>query len=57
MVYLMKRRKTHMIVAGILFAFSLLFSRISMSVAGLNGWLLLGIGGLLFIFAIISIIL
>lgn len=46
-----------MIVAGILFAFSLLFSRISMSVAGLRGWLLLGIGGLLFIFAIISIIL
>jgi hypothetical protein len=53
----MKRRKTRLIAAGILFALSLLFSRISISVDGFGGWILLGISGLLFIFAIISIIL
>lgn len=51
-----QKKKLWLIVAALLLMLSFLFSRISISTDGIGGWVLLGIGGLLFILAILLLV-
>ncbi|MCI6789992.1 MAG: hypothetical protein MR954_10200 [Lachnobacterium sp.] len=53
---MMRMKKSWLIVAAFLLMLSFLFSRISISTDGIGGWVLLGIGGLLFILAILLLV-
>ena len=51
-----QKKKLWLIVAALLLMLSFLFSRISISTDGIGGWVLLGMGGLLFILAILLLV-
>lgn len=51
-----QKKKLWLIVAALLLMISFLFSRISISIDGIGGWVLLGMGGLLFILAILLLV-
>lgn len=51
-----QKKKLWLIVAALLLMLSFLFSRISISMDGIGGWVLLGMGGLLFILAILLLV-
>ena len=51
-----QKKKLWLIVAALLLMLSFLFSRISVSTGGIDGWVLLGIGGLFFILALLLIV-
>lgn len=51
-----QKKKLWLIVAALLLMISFLFSRISISTDGIGGWVLLGMGGLLFILAILLLV-
>ncbi|MDD7712819.1 MAG: hypothetical protein PUJ27_02780 [Lachnobacterium sp.] len=53
---MMRMKKSWLIVAAFLLMLSFLFSRISISTDGIGGWVLLVIGGLLFILAILLLV-
>ena len=51
-----QKKKLWLIVAALLLMISFLFSRISVSTAGIDGWVMRGIGGLFFILALLLIV-
>ena len=51
-----QEKKLWLIVAALLLMLSFLFSRISVSTDGIDGCVLLGIGGLFFILALLLIV-
>ena len=51
-----QKKKLWFIVAPLLLMLSFLFSRISVSTDGIDGWVMLGIGGLFFILALLLIV-
>lgn len=55
-ILMKQKKKLWLIVAALLLMLSFLFSRISVSTDGIDGWVLLGIGGLFFILALLLIV-
>ena len=51
-----QKKKLWLIVAALLLMLSFLFSRISVSTDGIDGGVMLGIGGLFFILALLLIV-
>ena len=55
-ILMKQKKKLWLIVAALLLMLSFLFSRISVSTDGIDGWVMLGIGGLFFILALLLIV-
>ena len=51
-----QKKKLWLIVAALLLMLSFLFSRISISMDGIGGWVLLGMGGVFFVLAILLLV-
>lgn len=51
-----EKKKIGLVAVAFLLMFSFLFSRMSISIEGVGGWVLLGVSGLLFALAILLLV-